>query len=125
MSQLQHEMHELEAGIDEARKMVERKETLNRLMQNADFKKLIEEDYLREEAIRLSHLMGSPDEQLKRRQEDIENDIRGIASFKRYLSTVIQLGNYAADLIITNTKALDELREGEFEIDDEDQGDDQ
>jgi len=116
MSQLQQEMLELEVGIEEAKKMIKRKETLNRLMQNNDFKLLIEDDYLREEAIRLGHLMGSPNKELKDRQDDIQNDIRSIASLKRYFSTVITLGNYAADIIITNTEALDELREGEFEI---------
>lgn len=112
---IQEEMVELETSIEEAKKYIERKDALYRLMGNSDFKKIIDEDYLREEAIRLTHLLGSPDTHLKTVQEDILNDLKGIASLKRYFHTTILMGRDAEQMIISHEETLDELRQAEID----------
>lgn len=116
MSQLQQEIQELELGIEEAKKMIERRDALRRLMANADFKTIIDDDYLREEAIRLSHLLGSPHAQLKAAQEDILNDLKGIAALKRYFHTLLTMGNQAEEAILSHEEALEELRQSDEEV---------
>jgi hypothetical protein len=111
---IQEEMIELETSIEEAKKIIERKNALHRLMGNSDFKKIIDDDYLREEAIRLSHLLGSPDTHLKTVQEDILNDLKGIAALRRYFHTVIIMGRDAEQMIISHEETLEDLRQEEI-----------
>lgn len=115
MSELEAEMKEIQVSIEEAKKMVERADTLERLKKNPDFIKLIEEDYLREEAIRLTHLLDHPDQVMQASQQHIMNDLKGIAALRRYFSTVIQMGNKADDEIIAHENELEMLRSGEYE----------
>ena len=111
MSQLEQEMKELEVSIEEAEKSVEKANALRRLMNNPDWISLIEQEYLREEAIRLSHLLGHPDSVFASKQEFIQTDLKGIASFKRFLHTVLKIANIADEQIIAHKNELDELRQ--------------
>lgn len=118
MSRLEQEMKELEVSIEEAQKAVDMGETLRRLMNNPDWISLIENDYLREEAVRLTHLLGHPDALLDSKQRFIERDLQGIAAFKRFLHTKLTLAQISSDQIIAHKDELDELRQMEVDGDD-------
>lgn len=120
MSQLEQEMRELEVSIEEAEKTVNKSETLRRLMTNPDWIAIIETDYLREEAIRLAHLLNHPDAAMDAKQKFIRADLEGIGALKRYLFSTLQLGSMAADMIVSHKNELDELRQ--FEANGGDEG---
>lgn len=115
MSEVENEMREIEVSIDEAKKTVEKGKILRRLMTNPDWVALIEEDYLREEAVRLTHLLDHPNEHLQAKQHLIMADQRGISALKRYLHTTLQLADQAEDQIIAFENELEDLRAEEYQ----------
>lgn len=114
MSELEAEMKEIQVSIEEAKKTIARGDALERLMKNADFIAVIEEDYLREEAIRLSHLLDDPNDQIQKAQHLIRADLGGIAALKRYFNTVINLASMADDQIVAFENHLEDLRTSEY-----------
>lgn len=110
MSEIQAEIEEINVSILELEKAVERKEALERLMKNEDFKTLIEGDYMRDEAVRLTTLLGSPNPPFKDMQEYIIKDLEGIAAIGRYFSNIFTLANQAQEQITAHKVTLDEIR---------------
>lgn len=99
---------EIELSIAEAKKMIARKDAANRLADNADFKELILEGYLKEEAIRLGHI--SADANMKPHREDIFLALQGISLFRQYMQNMIRMGDIAAAELFDHEQALDEVR---------------
>ena len=118
MTGLEREIQEVELAIEEANAAVKKASQLRKLMKNAEFRAIIEEDYLREEAIRLAHIFGSPSPTLKAAKDDIAIDIQGIGSLKRYFHTILMMGSQAEDAIIAHQENLDELRQSEVDAED-------
>lgn len=114
MSQLQEEIKQVELSIEEAKKAVNEAELAYKLSTNAAFKKLVLEGYFVEEAARLAHLLTDPEMVNQGAVPQIENAIKGIGGFKRYLSTKMQLGAIAENAIRDNQETLEELREEEL-----------
>ena len=110
MSQTQDEIQELEVTIEELKKALARGEALKRLMSNADFKTIIDDDYFVQEASRLTSLLGSPNPSLSDKQEFILHDLHGIAALRRYFDTILSIQGAAQDQIDSHNETLDELR---------------
>jgi len=114
----QNQIEEVELSIAEARKMVDRGRTAERLAKNPEFKTLVLDGYFVEEAARLALLYSDPNLSPEIRDHVIR-DLAGPGAFKRYLSTIVQFGQMAAREILEAEETLDELREEElFEEDD-------
>jgi len=73
-------IQEIELSMSEAKAVVDLGKSVERLRKNRDFKKVIEETYLREEAVRLVHLKSSPAMQRPEVQAGIDSDIKAIGS---------------------------------------------
>lgn len=111
----QHDIEQIELSISEARKMVERGERADRLSRNRDFIKTVLEGYFVEEASRLALLSSDPNipEEVR---AFVLRDLNGPGAFKRYLSTLVQMGHMAAQEIHEAQETLDEIRsEGDDE----------
>lgn len=108
---MQDDVTTLEIGISEARKDVALRDALLRLQTNKDFKDVINERYLKEEAIRLTHCLGSPNMEMK--QEIIVDSLQAISMFKQFLHFVIMLGNQAEQKILDSEEQLDYLNSEE------------
>jgi len=89
----------LNADLAEMRNISELGEVLSRLEANSDWKKLIDEEYLKNEAVRLVHLLASPNMQGKEMQETILGDIRAIGAFRAFLQKVATFGHNAKSRI--------------------------
>ena len=89
----------LNADLAEMRNISELGEVLSRLEANSDWKKLIDEEYLKNEAVRLVHLLASPNMQGKEMQETILGDIRAIGAFRAFLQKVATFGHSAKSRI--------------------------
>lgn len=89
--------------------------SLERLLNNRDFKRVIMSEYLEQEAIRLVQLKADFNVQAPHIQASIVRDIDAIGSFKQFLMRVEQRADEARDDIDDCEMALEDIREGEAE----------
>ena len=105
MSQIQ----ELEAQKEDLKKQVELRDQILKLSGNHDFRKVINEGFLRDEAARSVRMAGEPTLTPVEKAGMIEMALAA-GHLQRYLSANIQMGNLAADTIKQIDEALEELR---------------
>lgn len=102
-------IQEVEVSIEDCKRIVEIRNSLNRLIKNKDFRKVIEDGYLRDEAVRLVTAKASPALQSEDMQRKILRDIDAIGSFNQYLSTIMQTGYQAEKALEDAQETLQEL----------------
>jgi len=105
-----HEVKEIEMNIKQAREIVDLNKSLERLEKNKDFKKLIQGEYLHNEAVRLVHLKSDSNMQHADKQRDVTRDIDAIGSFAQFLNMIGFKAQMAQDAINECEMSLDELR---------------
>ena len=81
---------QIQISIEQAKALVATGEAILRLSQNADFKAVIEEAYLRDEALRLVHLKADPSQADDRAQTIIDRDIHAIGSLGAFLDNIMR-----------------------------------
>jgi len=107
---------EIDLNIQEAKKVVEVGDSLERLRNNRDFKKVIQEGYFRDEAVRLVHLKSDPNFQTPERQQSILLQIDAIGSLDQYFRTLIHTAELAKKAVDAGEEAREEiLAEGDEE----------
>lgn len=104
------QIHEIEMNITEAKKLVALGNCLDRLLSNRDFKKVIREEYLEKEAVRLVHLKGDPNMQSPESQAAIVRQMDAIGSFTGFLRKLEQQSYLAQKAIEDGEETLDSLR---------------
>lgn len=76
-------------------------ESLDRLLNNPDFKLVFLDHYMRNEAIRNVHLLGDPTLVMSKDKEAIREDVKeamiGISRFSAYLRKIRNTGRMAKD----------------------------
>jgi hypothetical protein len=110
----QNEIEQVELSIEEARKVVEHGEMAEKLATVSTFRKIVLDGYFVDEAARLALLFSDPNLSAEQR-EMVKNDLIGIGAFKRYLSTKVQMGRYAAQSIAEAQEELEHIRQEELE----------
>ena len=108
----QQDIKDLEDNMKELQKVIDQKHSLDRLLKNRDFKRVIENDYLRDEAVRLVHLRADPNMQDPSRQESINKQIDAIGYFTAFLDMIGQRADGARE-------AFDECEEVRAELEQE------
>ena len=105
MSQIQ----ELEAQKADLAKQVELRDQILKLSGNHDFRKVINEGFLRDEAARSIRMAGEPTLSAHEKSGLIEMALSA-GHLQRFLSAHVQMGNQAAETIIQYDAALEEMR---------------
>lgn len=108
-SMTQEVLQALELNIKQAKKIVELADSLERLSNNRDFKKIIQEGYFEQEAIRLVHLKADVNFQTPERQASIIQQIDAIGALNKYFETVFYRANQARKAIEADEETRDEL----------------
>jgi len=108
----QQEIKELEANMKDLQEMIDLGNSLEKLLKNRDFKKVIEKEYLHEEAVRLVQLKADSNMQSEQAQKRVLRDIDAIGSFTQFLDLVRQKADAAKDAMGECEDALAELEEG-------------
>jgi hypothetical protein len=108
---LDNQVEEVELTIEEAKKHIKKRDQLRKLMANREFRQIIEEGYLKDEAIRLVGISADPS--LEHRKDAIVGQIESISNFRQYLSGILRMGDQMEDALRENEMLLDELREEE------------
>ena len=106
------QLEQIEVGIDQAKAVIELGQSLERLQENKDFVKVINEGYLKDEAVRLVRLKADPSMQTPESQKRIDDSIMAVSQLTQYLRFVIQMGRQAAvDLADYEEARQDVLKE--------------
>ena len=104
---------QIEISMEQAKSVIERKQTTLKMIESAAFKEIIEEGYFKEEAARLVGLMADPEFVSEERQEEIRNDMMGISSLRFYIVNLLRMGSQMEQSLAASEEALDELRDEE------------
>lgn len=104
---------EIELSIQAAKDLVSRKEQALRLAGNRDFKKLVLDGYVKDEAVRLAGLSADPN--MKAHQDDIFDAIKSISLFRQYMQNIVTIGNVAQNELLDQEQVLEEIRTQEHE----------
>lgn len=81
-------LKQLDQRVRDEKRTIDLGQSLTRLLNNRDFKKVILDGYLKEEAIRLVSVKQAPNVQSKEAQESILRQIDAIGCFQDYLREV-------------------------------------
>ena len=112
MSETGEQIEQISIEMDQAKKMVEAKKSMQNLLKNPDFKKMIEQGYFVDEASRLVLMKTDPVIMANALQSTmIENNIIAVGCFRQYIQTIMQLGSQAERSLVDYEKASAELHE--------------
>lgn len=103
------EVQAIEQNIREAKEILEIHNALVRLENNRDFRKVIKQGYLEQEAIRLVHLKADPAFQTPDRQAAILSDISAIGGLLQYFRTLSHNASQAVKAIEVGEATRDEI----------------
>lgn len=106
---MSEEIERIEISLEYAKKQVAIADRLLKLSDNRDFKEIILNGYCKEEAARLTGLLGDPNTSLD--QNGVMDDLKSIAAFQRYLRRIIEFGEMMRKDIITHESVMDQMRQ--------------
>jgi hypothetical protein len=109
MSQIEHQMREVEVTIEQCEAQVEQAEALERLHKNADFKKLILDEYFEKNAIRTVMMKSAGGHEGEKEQKNLDNVLIGIGQLGQYFHKIFTFGEGAARAIDENKNTREEL----------------
>jgi hypothetical protein len=104
------EYEDIELDIKEAKKLTENGKALERLRNNRDFKRVVIDGYLTDEAVRLVHLKSDANMQDANSQSSITKQIEGIGSLVNYFNVVHHTSMLAEKAIESSEEVLEALR---------------
>lgn len=107
----EYSVEEIEVNITEAKRIVALGESLRRLENNRDFKRVFIDEYLNKEAVRLVHLKADPNMQNEDAQRGILLQMDAIGAFPAYCRQVEAAAERARAAIEDDESTLDELRQ--------------
>lgn len=106
---INNDIQQLEVSIKQAQSDVDIGNSLDRLLSNRDFKKVIMEGYFEKEAIRLVHLKADPNMQNEGSQKAIINQMDAIGSLKQYFYLVQAKASMAQKSVESDSQTLEDL----------------
>lgn len=108
MSELQEQISKVEQEISDLEEAKKEYDTLRRLEENPDFKKIILEGYFLEDAARMLLLKDDPALSEEQRKH-LQADMCGPGALKRYFFKITQVGLSFEDSIMEAKETLEEL----------------
>jgi hypothetical protein len=103
----------IQVDLESANTQVSLSESIQRLMKNRDFKKVMTEGYFKDNAVRLVTLKGNPEFQSAEDQAHLIKEMDSIGSVQNYLQAQLTMGHQAAGAIEDYEEELERLREQE------------
>lgn len=103
------EVEEIQITIESARETVAKRDNLLKLAKNRQFKEMIMEGYLKEEAIRLTQISARIEH--KEYRDEIADAIKAISHFQQWMDRILTMGDMAETSILEHEKALQDAFE--------------
>ena len=107
---MNEQIKEIEISMEQAKSIVAVKNSLDKLYSNKDFKKVILDGYLKDEAVRLVLCKAHANHQNAEAQDQLTKDIDAIGRLNEYFRHVFVQGQMAEQAITEGSEALEELR---------------
>lgn len=112
------DIQQIEITIEQAKKLIERKNQIEKLTSNREFRKVILDGYFVDEAARLAGISGDPLH--ARDHDDILLSLQAISKLRLFLQNQIRMGEVAERELNEHYEVLDEARaEGAAELEGE------
>lgn len=108
-SEARQQLEQVELTIEQAEKQIEAMKALDRLKENKDFKTLILDGYLKDEASRVVLAKAEPGLQEEGTQAQLLRMIDGIGYFRQYLNKIFQFGAMAERTLESHRETRNEL----------------
>lgn len=105
----ENDLQQIEVTLEQAQETLKRRDAVERLRNNKDWKLIVEDGYFSEEAVRLVLLKADHNMQSDELQKDIMKQIDGIGSFREFIRTIYQLGQLAQNTITADEQTREEL----------------
>ena len=102
-------VQQLESQREGMKQAIAMRTAVQRLSKNADFRKVINEQFMEKECARYTQASCDP-ALSERSQKDALAIAQAAGHLKRYLSVTIQMGNAAENELVSIDAALDEAR---------------
>ena len=109
MSQMEQDLQQVEISLQEAKSQVELAAALQRLHDNADFKKVILSGYFEKEAQRSVMLKYDINYVGEENQTMIDNVIAGIGMLGQYFHKIFVLGEQAHQALVADEQTREEI----------------
>lgn len=106
---IDQQIEEIEISIEQSKKLIDMMESMKKLTDNPDFKKVIIDGYFKDEASRLVLLKADDTMQDDKDQMQIMNQINAIGYVRKYFSTIYQLGHMAERSVEADKQTREEL----------------
>lgn len=106
-------VEQIELTIEHAREMVKRRDMAMKLTSNREFKALVLEGYMKDESVRMTHLLADPN--MQQHRNAIVESLSAIGQFKQYMSQIVTMGDMAERELADAEEALEEERKAELE----------
>ena len=107
---MNEQINEIEISMEQAKSFVTIKNSLDKLYSNKDFKTVILNGYLKDEAIRAVLCKAHINHQDSESQNQLNKDIDAIGRLNEYFRRVFVQGQMAEQEIIQSLEALEEAR---------------
>lgn len=115
MSSIASKVLQIEQNIQESKKLVDLGDALVRLKNNRDFKRIIEQAYFEEEAVRLVHAKASPHMQSEESQKSLLTQMDSVGNLSQFFQTLAYKAEMARKAVIYDTEMRDEILAGDEE----------
>ncbi len=109
MARIADQIETIEITIEEAKAAVQFRDEALELSNNALFKKLILNNYFKEEPTRIAQVYAHPSINADQRAM-LERDLHAVGALRLFMQKLIQMGDIAAREIKASQETLDELR---------------
>ena len=106
---MEYTLEEIESDLKTAKELVEFGEAIKRLNSNKDFKTVILEGYLKDNAIRLVHLRADAYHQSPERQASILSQLDGIGGLNDFLGTKLHFADMAVKKVQEIEETIEEM----------------
>ena len=111
----ENDVQEIELNIETAKATIDRMDVFLRLVDNKDFKEIIEKGYFEDEAVRLVGALASPSLADDVSQSEMQKDMIGVGRLRQYFYAIVQQGRAAANAVKADEAELELLRAEEFD----------
>lgn len=106
---INEQIEQIELSIDDAKKAIQLSKSLDRLIKNKDFQRVIDTGYLETEAVRLVHLKADFNMQSVENQDFVIRGIDSIGNLRAYFSKIFQKGRGAESALVDHENTREAL----------------
>ena len=112
----EEQLHKIEISLENAKKAIEVANALQRLHENPDFKRVILQDYLKDEASRSVMLKADPSMATVEKQKNVDDIITSIGGLYNYFGKVYRLGDMSIRALEADQNTKEEILEEQLGV---------